>query len=171
MEQIKARFERIVEALQRDPALGRGTGKTTARVAGGGLRCEVESGPWKFVADMPKTSGGTESGPTPGMYGRAALGSCLALGYAMRAARYGVAFDHIEVEVQADYDDGALFGTSDARPGYSEIRCLVTVETSAPEADVMRVLDEADRHSPYLDVFTRAQKCTRTVQIRPVRPA
>ncbi len=168
MDGIKAKFERIVEALTADPASGRGTGKTIARVRDG-LACEIESGPWRFVADLPKTTGGTESGPTPGMYGRAALGSCLAIGYALRAARHGVKLDSIEVEVQADYDDGALYGTRDVPAGYSEIRCIVTVETSAPEADVMRVLDEADRHSPYLDIFQRAQRCVRTVRIGPSR--
>jgi len=115
---------------------------------------------------MPKTAGGTEAGPTPGFYGRAALGSCLAIGYMMRAAKMGVPIRALEVEVQADYDDGALFGVSDAPPGYSEIRTIVTVESSAPEADVRRVLDEADRHSPYLDVFSRAQKCTRTLNLK-----
>ena len=99
------------------------------------------------------------------MYGRAALGSCLAIGYAMRAAKLGVPMAGIEVEVQADYDDGALFGVGDAPPGYSEIRYIVTLETEAPEADVLKVLDEADVHSPYLDVFRRAQRCTRTVRI------
>jgi hypothetical protein len=42
---------------------------------------------------------------------------------------------------------------------------VVSVTTDAPEGDVMRVLDEADVHSPYLDVFRRAQRCTRTVRI------
>ena len=118
---------------------------------------------------MPRTSGGSAQGPTPGMYGRAALGSCMAIGYAMRAARAGVPVRAIEVEVQADYDDGAAFGTSDAPAGYSEVRCIVTIESDAPEADVLRVLDDADHHSPYLDVFRRAQKVTRSVRIAPPR--
>jgi hypothetical protein len=42
---------------------------------------------------------------------------------------------------------------------------VVTVESSAPEADVRRVLDDADARSPYLDVFRRAQPCSRTVRI------
>jgi uncharacterized OsmC-like protein len=166
MDDIKAKFESIVEALTADPTLGRGTGTTIARVRDG-LACEIESGPWRFVADMPRTSGGSASGPTPGMYGRAALGSCLAIGYAMRAARYGLRLDMVEVEVQADYDDGALFGTADGPAGYSEIRCLVRIRSDAPEVDLLRVLDEADRHSPYLDVFRRAQRCVRTVRITP----
>jgi uncharacterized OsmC-like protein len=165
MNEIKAKFERIVDTLTAKPELGRGTGKTTARIAGGALACEIESGPWKFKADMPATSGGTATGPTPGMYGRAALGGCLAIGYAMRAARAGLVIDALEVEVEADYDDGALFGTVDKPPGYSEIRCIVRVRSSAPEAEILKVLDDADRHSPYLDVFTRAQKVVRRVEI------
>ena len=163
MENIKRAFESIASALKADPAVGRGTGTTIARVSNG-LLCEIEAGPWRFVADMPKTSGGTASGPTPGMYGRAALGSCLAIGYAMRAAKLGVPIARIEVEVQADFNDAALFGVSDEPPGYSEVRYLVTVTTNAPEADVIRVLDEADVHSPYLDIFRRAQRCTRSVR-------
>src|SRR5262245_33669114 len=129
MERIKAKFEGIVAKLTADPKVGRGTGKTTARVRDG-LTCEIESGPWRFVADMPRTTGGAESGPTPGMYGRGALGSCLAIGYAMRAAREGVKLDSVEVEVQADFDEGALFGTVDAPPGYSEVRCIVRISTA-----------------------------------------
>jgi len=163
MENIKRAFESIASALKADPAVGRGTGTTIARVSNG-LLCEIEAGPWRFVADMPKTSGGTASGPTPGMYGRAALGSCLAIGYAMRAAKLGVPIARIEVEVQADFNDAAFFGVSDEPPGYSEVRYLVTVTTNAPEADVIRVLDEADVHSPYLDIFRRAQRCTRSVR-------
>jgi uncharacterized OsmC-like protein len=165
MNEIKAKFEHIVDTLKAKPELGRGTGKTTARIVAGGLACEIESGPWKFKADMPATSGGTASGPTPGMYGRAALGSCLAIGYAMRAARAGVTIDALEVEVEADYDDGAVFGTADKPPGYSEVRYTVRVRSSAPEAEVLKVLDDSDRHSPYLDVFARAQKVVRRVEI------
>lgn len=33
----------------------------------------------------------------------------------------------------------------------------------------MNLLDMADRHSPYLDVFTRAQKCVREVEISSVK--
>jgi uncharacterized OsmC-like protein len=165
VERIKTAFERIAGALKSKPEFGKGTGVTRARIREG-LICDVEAGPWRVVADMPKTAGGTDTGPTPGFYGRAALGSCLAIGYMMRAAKLGVPIRALEVEVQADYDDGALFGVSDAPPGYSEIRYLVTVESSAPDAEVRRVIDEADRHSPYLDVFSRAQKCTRTLTIK-----
>jgi hypothetical protein len=91
------------------------------------------------------------------------------MGYVMRAATLGVPIKGVEVEVQADYDDGALYGTAHLPPGYLDVRYTVTVESNAPEADIVRVLDEADEHSPYLDVFRRAQPCRRSVRIIPTQ--
>jgi uncharacterized OsmC-like protein len=165
MEKIKTAFEHAAKALASKPSLGKATGISKVRIRSG-LVCDIEAGPWRLVADMPEGAGGTATAPTPGVYGRAALGSCLAIGYMMHAAKLGVPIDALEVEVHADYDDGALFGVSDAPPGYIEVRYVVNVESGAPEADVLRVLDEGDLHSPYLDVFRRAQKCVREVRVK-----
>jgi uncharacterized OsmC-like protein len=165
MTKIKDAFETIVRALEAAPERGRGTGTTTAKLRDG-LTCDVESGGFRFVADLPATAGGDGRGPTPGMYGRGALASCLAMGYAMRAARAGIVLTGLEVEVQADYDDGALFGVTDTPPGYSEVRWTVRFATTTPDPDVLAVLDDADAHSPYLDVFRRAHRCTRTIERR-----
>ena len=168
MEKIKNAIERSTRALEEKPALGRATGVSRVRM-GEGLTCEVEDGNYRLRVDMPAGVGGGATAPTPGVYGRAALGSCLAIGYMMQAARLGVPITSLEVEVQADYDDGALLGVGNAPPGYLEVRTIVTVESPAPEADVMRVLDVGDARSPYLDVFRRAQPCRREVRINPPR--
>ena len=47
--------------------------------------------------------------------------------------------------------------------------CFAEWDADAPDEDVLRVLDEGDAHSPYLDVFSRAQACRRSVRILPVR--
>jgi uncharacterized OsmC-like protein len=164
MDRLRVAFEQSAEALTRRPVLGLHTAVSRTRVRRG-LTCEIEDGPWRLRADMPVRVGGDGAAPTPGVYGRAALGSCLAMGYMMYAAKLGVPIDGIEVEVRADYDDGALFGVSPWPPGYVDVRYIVTVESSAPESEVERVLDQADAHSPYLDVFRRAQSCRRTVRL------
>jgi uncharacterized OsmC-like protein len=165
-ERIKTGVERSIKALTLKPSLGRGTGHTTVTVKDG-LTCEVVEGPWRFVVDMPTSVGGAGAGPTPGVCGRGALGSCLAIGYMMHAAHLGMPIDALTVDVEADYDDGALFGTvADVPPGYTQVRYTVTVESRAPEADIVRMLDEADERSPYLDVFRRAQQCVRRVHVR-----
>ena len=168
IEKLKLAFERSEKALSLRPSLGKGTGISKARIKNG-LTCEVEEGSWKFIADMPEQVGGNAQGPTPGVYGRAAFGSCLAIGYMMRAGKFGIAIKSLEVEVQADYDDGALFGTIDLPAGYLQIRYTVTIETDAPEKEIMKLLDDADEHSPYLDVFSRAQECRREIKIVPVK--
>jgi uncharacterized OsmC-like protein len=162
---IKTALERSIKALTLKPALGRDTGisKTIIRE---GLTCDVQEGNWKFSVDMPASVGGNGSAPTPGVYGRAAFGSCLAIGYMMQAAMMNVPITSLEVEVQADFDDGVLLGIhNDVPPGYTEIRYTVTIESDAPEKDIMRVLNEGDARSPYLDVFARAQTCIRTIKI------
>ena len=165
-EKIKLAIDRSVKAMTLRPSMGLGTGVSRARIVRG-LAVEVTEGHWKFTADMPAGTGGEASAPTPGVYGRGALGSCIAMGYAMEAARAGIPIDTIEVEVQADYDDGALFGTSANPPGYLGVRIAVTIGSDAPDEDLRRLGREVDAHSPYLDIFRRAQACTSTLTILP----
>ena len=169
-DKIKLAVERCKKAFTLKPAMGRDTAVSTTRVVNG-LTCEVSEGNWKFAVDMPEAIGGNNTAPTPGVYGRAALGSCLAIGYMMKAASLNILVKKLEVEVQADFDDGALLGTADKTipPGYLEVRYTITIESDAPEATIMQLLNEGDQHSPYLDVFSRAQKCVRTVNIIPVK--
>jgi uncharacterized OsmC-like protein len=164
-EKIRLAFDRSHKALSLKPSLGLGTGISVTKITNG-LGCEITEGNWQLKADMPEAAGGGASAPTPGVYGRAALGSCLAIGYIMRAAKNNIQIDALEVEVQATYDDGALFGaTIDNPPGYINVKYIVTIESEAAEKEILELLDEADRHSPYLDVFSRAQPCKREVKI------
>jgi len=166
VEKIKTAVERTIKALTLKPALGKGTGVSKVSITNG-LTCEIQEGDWKFKADMPESVGGSNSAPTPGVYGRAALGSCLAIGYMMKAAEMNISIERIEVEVQADYDDGALFGTAakNIAAGYLEVRYSVNIESDDPPEKIIEMLNNADAHSPYLDVFSRTQKCVRKVNI------
>jgi uncharacterized OsmC-like protein len=164
MEHIKNAFERNVQVLTLRPAIGQKTYITTARVHDG-LTCEIEDGPWKLTADLTKKSGGGAVGPTPGTFGRAALGSCLAMSYVLWAAALGVPLTEVEVEVQADADVRGMYGIADVPAGYTEVRYRVCIASSAPVEAVMRVLDIAEAHSPYVDVFRREQCLRREVHI------
>ena len=164
-EKIKIAIERSARALSLKPSLGLGTGISTTRITNG-LACDISEGPWKLKADMPEAVGGDSTGPTPGVYGRAALGSCLAIGYMMAASKNNLPISMLEVEVQADYDDGVLFGTTtNVPPGYIEVRYIVKVDSEAPEEKIIEMVESADRLSPYLDIFSRAQNCKRNILI------
>jgi uncharacterized OsmC-like protein len=164
-EKLKTALERNIKAIRLRPSMGQGTAVTTVRIRDA-CTCDIEDGGWKLIADESVKDGGNGEGPDPGVYGRAALGSCVAMGYAMWAAVLGVPFEHIEVEVEGDYDARGMFGVDDGiSPGWGAVRYKVNFETRASEEDVQRLIDFSDKHSPLLDDFSRPLSVTRELRI------
>ncbi len=161
-QQLRDLLERNAKAVTLRPSVGQGTATTRVHLKAD-LECVVEEGPWKMVVGVGEKSGGNNAGPNPGILGRGALGSCLAVGYAMWAARLGVPIQSLDVDVEADYDRrGELGVADDVPPGYTQVRYRVTVTSPAPEEDVRRMIDIADKYSPYRDVYARAHDVRRT---------
>ena len=153
-DRVRTALERNTRALELRPGLGQGTAVTQVRLSDG-LGCEIEEGPWRLQTDMSPKSGGTGTAPNPGTLGRAAVGSCLATGFAMWAARLGVPFTSLTVDVEADYDARGELGVAPVDPGYSQVRLRVRVETTAPEAQVRELFATVERTSSWLDVVRR----------------
>src|SRR4051812_20613639 len=134
-QNLKAIMEQNARALRMRPGLGQGTARTRVRVRAG-LTCDIEDGDWKLVADEMPDDGGAGLGPDPGVFGRAALGSCLAMGYVFWAARLDVDIDSVEVDVEADYDARGMLGVDDGvRPGWGAMRYTVRIASSSLEAE------------------------------------
>jgi len=170
-ETIKAALERNARVIEARPSVGQGMAVTKVTLQPG-LACAVEDGAWRFTVGMTEKYGGLNSGPNPGVYGRAALGSCLAIGYGMWAARLAIPVRSLTVEVRARYDVRGELGIDDSiRPGYADIVYIVTVETDASDADVHHLLDTADRHSSWLDDLRNPVPITREVRIAGREPA
>lgn len=165
MERTRDAFVRIRQMLQLKPERGRRT-VTTQVEMGPRLTCVVRDGPWTVPVDMAVNTGGDGSAPDPGVYARAAIGACVAIAYRLWAAAEGIALRDVTVEVQADNDAAGLFGAADVRPSYRAMRLLVSVTSDANEAAVLRVLEQAEAHSPYLDLFRHGVPVdvTRTVR-------
>ena len=162
---IKDALESSLKRIAASPSIAQGTAVTKVTL-NPGLACEVEDGPWKFSAGMTEKYGGRNSGPNPGVYGRAALGTCLAIGYGMWAAKLEIPIRSLSVEVRARYDVRGEFGIDDSiRPGYLDIVYVVTVDTDAADAEVRRWLDAADAHSSLLDDFRNPVPASREVRL------
>ncbi len=162
---LKRAIERNIKALKLRPSIGRGTATTVVRIREG-TTCDVEDGPWKLVADEMPGDGGNGLGPDPGVLGRAALGTCIAMGYVMWAAVREIPLDSVEVIVEADYDGNALFGLDDSTPpGWSAMRYKALISSPAPEETIRELVDYADRHSSLLGSFERAVPVTRELHI------
>jgi uncharacterized OsmC-like protein len=162
---IRLAVERNAKAVALRPSVGQNTAKTLIHLKPG-LACEVVEGQWTFAVGMSPKSGGSDAGPNPGVLGRAALGSCLAIGYAMWAARMDVPIDALDVEVEADYDSRGELGVDDSvPPGYSQVRCIVSISSPASDDEVRKLVETADKYSPYLDVFRRAHDVRRELRL------
>lgn len=163
-ERIRTAFERATKAMRLRDSIGRGTAVTRVTMREG-FTCEIEDGRWNLTVDMSEKGGGDGRGPDPGVMGRSALGSCLAIAYRQWLVQREVPISSLEVEIQADYDARGEYGVTDDSPAYSEIRYVVTVESDAPEEQIIRVLDEAETRCTYLVIFSQPQRLRRELHI------
>jgi len=155
-QRIKRALERNMKAVNLRPALGRGTATTTVRLREG-TTVDIEDGAWKLVADESEGEGGAGLGPDPGVFTRAGLGSCLAIGYALWAAHLEIPLDSVEVVVEADYDASGMLGIDSSVPaGWAAVRFTTKISSPAPEERIRELIEQADRHSSVLDIIRRA---------------
>jgi len=162
---LKTIFESSIEHIRAHPADGQGTAVTTTRIRSG-VTCDIEDSDWKLVVDEMPGDGGSGLGPDPGVYGRAALGSCLAMGYVMWAAHLNVPIEDVEVTVEADYDARGMLGLDDSvSPGWSAVRYKVAITSPDSYERVRDLVETADRYSSILDCLTRPLNVTRELSV------
>ncbi len=168
-EKIGKSFARQRRALALRSQLGIGKAQTKCRVVEG-LHCEISEGDFSMSVDMSPKAGGTNCGPNPGVLGRGALASCLAISYMQWAAFRGVHIDHLEVLVSADYNVGADYGIRpDVQPGYQHVQYCVMVKSDEHPRRIKEIIEEADACGPYLSVWKNATAIERCVHIESSR--
>jgi uncharacterized OsmC-like protein len=149
--QIKELFGRKARALAQRPDIGRANGHALIRLGAAGFDCQVEHEDRTVRVDQPPSEGGTGSAPHPGQLLRAALGSCLAIGYRLWGARLDVRIEAVTVEVVCEYDTrGQLGVAADVAVGWQTVRFDVTITSAAPRSAVEQVVATADRLNPML---------------------
>ncbi len=163
-DKLKEAFERNVKLLKLKPSKGQYTTSTRIRLVDG-TTCEVEHKQWKFVADVGKQQGGNDKGPGPGILFRASIGSCLAIGYAIWAAKMGIQIKHLEVDVEADVDSRGNYGIDNMEPGYNGMRYKIMIDSPETEEQIKEMIKKADNHSPILANFKKPMKLDRKVKI------
>lgn len=153
--EIKKAWERNAAAVKLRPSVAVSEGKSTIKVTGG-TTCTIEGSGWTLTGDVGIAAGGNNAGPGPGVFERAALGSCLAIGYAQQAAVMGVPIEGIEVEIETKFDARGMLGVVDQPPGFTKITYNINITSPAPVAAILKVIDVADQRSPVRDDFRRA---------------
>lgn len=155
-EAIRQAQARIVDVFEKRPEAGHSTSAISADIEDG-LRCAVTEGDHTVVADMPEVMGGDEAGPSPSFYARAGLASCIAIGIKMTALREGHVLDRVEVRVETDFDDSALFGLGDAAAGPLDTRIAVRAGAGISETALDALVERALQADPWFLALRDAQ--------------
>ena len=154
----------VIDRMKTDLSAARSTLVTTGRVEDG-LACVARQDRFETVMDFGPGMGGDKKGPSPGFYARAAVAGCVAMAVKMHAARLGLVFDAVEVTVEAEFDDAALFGLTASSAAPLETRVNIHVDTAEPEAIVRAFIDNVLEMDPWYLALRDPQKVVRSVSV------
>jgi putative redox protein len=117
-----------------------------------GLRSETKIRP--LTVDEPATLGGTDTGPNPVELVLAALATCQEITYRAYATALGIPLESVSVKLEGLLDLRGFFAVKDdVRAGFSEVRGVVNLKSSAPAAELAKLKEVVDAHCPVLDIL------------------
>ena len=122
----------LIQAVAADPA--KAATRWRAQVTWlGGFRSEAKVRSFAPIAsDEPAALGGTDSAPNPVEQLLAALGNCLAVGYAANATARGIEIRELSVDVAGDLDLHTFLGLRPGgHAGFDDISVEVALESDA----------------------------------------
>ncbi len=111
-----------------------------------------------YIVDEPPGLLGDDTAPNPSEASLAALGSCLAVGIHANAVSRGITVRKLEIELEADINITAVWGTGDTSPkpvGFDAVRAKVHLDADAPQAELDGLIAHATKWSPVANTFTK----------------
>jgi uncharacterized OsmC-like protein len=131
----------LVAAIQEEPTKADTAWHAAVRWTGG-FRSEARIRSFEpLLSDEPAGLGGSDSAPNPVEQLAAALGNCLAVGYAAALTARGIAIRELTIDVTGTLDLRAFLGLADAHAGYSRIDVEVHLDADA-DHDTLRAIHQ-----------------------------
>jgi uncharacterized OsmC-like protein len=123
----------------------------------GGFRSEARIRDFASAkSDEPVQLGGTDTGPNPVEQVLAALGNCLAVGYAANATAAGITIKNMTINVEGDLDLHAFLGLKPGNAGFSNISVRVNIDSDATPQALQALHDKVVSTSPVGHTLNRA---------------
>ena len=107
-------------------------------------------------SDEPPALGGSDTAPNPEEQLLAALGNCLAVGYAANASTEGITINDLRITLVGNLDLRTFLGLADANAGYEAIDVSVSLDTDASPEQLARLHERVVRTSPVGHTLSRA---------------
>lgn len=155
---------RTISVLLKRPEHANVVDRGTAEVREG-LSCVYEQDGHRIALDMPTAIGGSDEGPSPGYFGRAAICGCLAIGIKMTAARENLCLDLVRVGIEQDFDMRGLLAMEGANAAPGDTRIAIEISSSEPEPQVRLMVDRALAVDPWFLAFRDAQPVRTAVSV------
>lgn len=154
----------VIERLQASPEAARSTITSRGRVEDG-LTCTVTQGKFSAVMDLGPAMGGDAAGPSPGFFGRAGVVGCVAIATKMTAAREGLVLRKVDVEVETDFDDLALFGLGSSTAAPTETRVTVIIDSDEDAATLSSLVERVLEMDPWFLALRDRQRVRPEVRV------
>lgn len=154
----------VIDRIAAAPEKARSTIRTTGEV-GAGLACTVTQGKFATVMDLGPGMGGTCAGPSPGYFARAAIAGCVGIAVKMLAARERVQLEKVNVAVETDFDDAALFGIGPGNAAPTETRVSLDIVTEADCAVIDEIVARALAMDPWFLALRDPQRVATAITV------
>lgn len=129
----------LVQAITADPAKAQTTWAAQVKWTGAfASEARVRDFP-AILSDEPAGLGGGDTAPNPVEQLLAALGNCLAVGYAANAAVAGIEIQELSIAVDGDIDLHSFLGLAGGHAGFNAIRAVVDLKADA-DAEAIEAL-------------------------------
>jgi len=110
-----------------------------------------------MASDEPGALGGTDTGPNPVEQVLAALGNCLAVGYAANATAMGIELRDVNIDLEGDLDLHTFLGLApQGNAGYNSISVKVNIDSDASADDIRTLHEKVVGTSPVGHTLSRA---------------
>ncbi len=120
----------------------------------GGARSRTKIKEFVLESDEPATLLGSDTAPNAVEMVLAALGSCLAVGFAYSAAFMGINLESLELDVRGNLDLQGFLGLSDkVRPGYQDVRVVCRLKSDASRDKIEELFKHVIDTSPVMDII------------------
>jgi uncharacterized OsmC-like protein len=146
----------LASAIIGDAANAATTWRASVRWTGG-FRSEATVRDFAPIAsDEPAGLGGTDLAPNPVEQLLAALGNCLAVGYAANASATGIELRDLRIELDGDLDLHTFLGLRDGNAGFERIRVTVHLDADADRSAIDALHARVTSTSPVGHTLQRA---------------
>ena len=155
---------RAISVFAKRPERAKVVDRGTAEVREG-LSCTFRQDGRHLSIDMPMAVGGSEKGPSPGYFGRAAICGCLAIGIKMTAARENMHLEAVRVEIEQDWDNRGMLAMDGASPVPQDTRISIEVESPDDEKKLEEMVIRALALDPWFLAYRDAQPVRMAVSV------